>query len=184
MYPTGFVVGLAIFIAHRDRRALAAVASAALGLALVFLAMHHDTGAWDGYLRIHAHYAQGLHNPLDTLGARLKPLVNARYRTAKGVWTASQTLLVTGLIAWVLAQARALWREGGLPRLLLTFLLLSWLIPLLAGGETAVYRLEALLLPIAVLVPRMSPRAAVALFAAFLVLFAGMERLFLQSILI
>jgi hypothetical protein len=184
MYPVGVVVGPALMLAGSGRRRLLPALGAALGLGLVFLAQHVQTGHWDGYLLMHRQAEEGLHNPLDTLGARLKPLVNRRYWERVRIVSGVQTLLVTAFMAWLLSQARALWREGGRARMLLVYCVLAWLMPLFAGGNVTFARSECALLPAVWFVQRWPRRASIAALGALALLFAGMELLFLTSELV
>ena len=184
LYPVGVVVGPAIALAGTGRRRLLPALGAGLGLGLVFLSQHLQTGHWDGYLLLHHQAEEGLHNPLDTLGARLKPLVNRRYWERVRVVSAVQTLLVTGLMAWVLSRARALWREGGRARVLLCYCVLAWLVPLFAGGNVTFARSECALLPAVWFAQRWPRRVSLGVLGVLALLFAGMELLFLTSELV
>ena len=184
MYPVGVVVGPAIALAGAGRRRVLPALGAALGLGLVFLAQHVMTGHWDGYLLMHRQAEEGLHNPFDTLGARLKPLVNRRYWERVRVVSAVQTLFITAFMAWLLSQARALWREGGRARTLLVYCVLAWLLPLFAGGNVTFARSECALLPAIWFAQRWPHRASAAALALLALLFAAMELLFLTSELV
>jgi hypothetical protein len=184
MYPVGVVVGPAIALAGTGRGRWLPALGAALGLGLVCVAQHVMTGHWDGYLLIHRQAEEGLHNPLDTLGARLKPLVNRRYWERFRVVSAVQTLFVTAFMAWLLSQARALWGEGGRARTLLVYCVLAWLMPLFAGGNVTFARSECALLPAVWFVQRWPRRTSLVVLAALALLFAAMELLFLTSELV
>ncbi len=184
LYPVGIVVGPAITLAGTGRKRLLPALGAGVGLCLVFLVQQLQTGHWDGYLLMHHQAEEGLHDPLDTLGARLKPLVNRRYWERVRVVAGVQTLLVTAFMAWLLAQARALWREGGRARTLLVYCALAWLMPLLAGGNVTFARSECALLPAVWLVQRWPRWALVTALGALALLFAAMELLFLTSELV
>ncbi len=191
LYPTGFVPAFAIALLAAVRRDRALLRGAAwvlvgslIGVALVLVSQHAAIGVWDGYFKAHVVYGQGIHNPLDSLLARWKPLVNPRYRDEKGVWTALQSVAVFLLLASIARRSKAIWRQGTLWQLMLIYGFTTWLIPLIAGGNTSFYRPDALLLPLAALVPG-TPKAAFAAFiVVFLILFIAMERLFLLSILV
>ncbi len=184
MYPVGVVLGPAIALAGTGRRRLLPALGAGVGLGLVFLTQHVQTGHWDGYLLMHRQAEEGLHDPLDTLGARLKPLVNRRYWERVRVVSGVQTLFVTAFMVWLLSQARMLWREGGRARVLLVYCVLTWLVPLFAGGNVTFARSECALLPAVWFVQRWPRRASVPVLGALALLFAGMELLFLTSELV
>ena len=183
MYPSGIVVGAALAIASPGKRRWSYAASAVAGLAIVWFAQFKATGMWDGFWRIQAGYDPG-HNPIDTLLAHLKPLVNPRYRERKLIWSAVQTLGVTCFVAWLFRHARAFWREGREARLVLVYGLTAWIFPLVVGGSVSLYRSELTLLPAAHLFVRLPPRVSiVAAFVTF-VLFVGMARMFLDGTLV
>jgi hypothetical protein len=171
-------------LAGTGRRRWLPALGAGLGLGLVLLVQHLQTGHWDAYFLMHHQSEEGVHNPLDTLGARLKPLVNRRYRERVRVVTGVQTLLVTAFMAWLLSQARTLWREGGRARALLCYCALAWLLPMFAGGNVTFARSECALLPAVWFVPRWPQRASWLVLAALGLLFAAMELLFLTKELV
>lgn len=184
LYPTGFLVGLSIAAAAPNRRGIQSGVAAVLGLALVALIQHHDTGAWDAYIKVHHQYEQGIHNPLETLGVQLKRLVNPKYRSVPSVWAGLQTVLILALLGWMLSRSRELWSETTTTRTLLLYTCAAWLFPLVVGGQTPLYRTEVLLAPAALLLHRLPLKASLPALAAALTVFIAMERLFLNSILI
>lgn len=181
LYPVGPVLApvLAVWALLEKRRGAVLVAAAVLaGLGVIALAMHAGTGHFDAYTLLHARDHQGLHQPLDTLLSRLKPLVNARYRNEKGLWSGLQTLLVLALVISIAVKAR----HGS--RLLLLYAGAAWLFPLLAGGQTSLYRSELVLLP-CVALARDLPRPWLAtLVAAAALLCWPMARLFFSGVLV
>ena len=184
LYPIGVLVGPSIALACTGRARWLAVAGTAIGFGLVLLVQHRQTGYWNGYWLMHTQAEEGLHNPFDTLGARLKPLINKRYREPVRVWTAIQTLLVTSFMIWVVANVRSLWREGGQTRIILVYCIGAWLLPMFAGGNVTFARSECALLPAVYLVQRLPLRVAAAALVLLLVIFAGSERLFLTRELV
>lgn len=143
-YPTGILLAP---VALLRRRPLAA-AGVLLGLFAVLVTLRLQSGSWEAYLLVQHKY--GFHfAPVDTLGARLKPLFNARARTAASFASAAQTLLVLCMMAlgarsWLRAPDLAL------------YCLLFWGFPLCLGGRLSLHRAEALLVPLVALLP---PRA-------------------------
>ncbi|HEY2028607.1 MAG TPA: hypothetical protein VGH20_05305 [Myxococcales bacterium] len=119
---------------------------------------------------------------LDGWFARLKPLVNARYRNAKGFVTALQTLLCAALVITLLIRVRrpvSPWRA-----LILLYVFVFWTAPIALAGSVSLYRSEALLLPAALLVPSLPRRAQVAFVVASVAVSVPMARLFFAGILV
>jgi hypothetical protein len=140
-YPTGALLApIALF-----RKAVWPALAVVAGGAVVLATLRAQTGRWDAYLLIQSKYAFAF-APIDMLLSRLKPLVNARYRNAATFATASQTLLVLCMLA---LSARS-WRARPV---VAAYALLYWVFPLCLGGKLSLYRAEALLAPIVVLLP-------------------------------
>jgi Gpi18-like mannosyltransferase len=186
-YPTGVLLGFVVAawaLLHRRWRALEVLPGAALGYVLVFAAMRREAGSWDAFFRVQAHYSYRVGAALDTLFSRLKPIVNRRYRDAKGFVTALQTLLTTALMAMIGGRLRETVRTMR-PPLPLVYLLAFWLTPLAMGGDSlSLYRSEALLLPAVFLVPAFSRRVQYGLLVLAIALTVAMTVLFLQSVLV
>lgn len=157
-YPTGILLAPVALLRRRFGAALLACAA----FAAVLLVMYAQTGRFDAYFLTQQKY--GFHfAPLDTLFSRLKPLVNARVRTAASFSSAAQTLLVLAMMA--LGARR--FREQPL---VAAYCVSFWAFPLCVGGRLSLYRAEALLVPLVALLPA---RARVPLlFAAAPVAFA------------
>jgi hypothetical protein len=146
-YPTGLLLAPVAVARRAIWPALAVIAGAAVVLAV----MRHQTGRWDAALLVQSKYSYAYgFGPLDTLFSRLKPLVNARYRTPATFAAGAQTLLVLSTLA---LSARS-WRARPA---VAAYCLLYWAFPLCLGGKLSLYRAEALLAPMVVLLP---PRAA------------------------
>jgi hypothetical protein len=135
-------------IALAWRRRIGAAFGVCAGLAVVLVVMRIQTGSWSAFPLIQSKYEFHF-APLDALFARLKPLVNPRYRDASSFATAAQTALVLVLLASSLAAFRR-------RPLLALYCCAYWVLPLCLGGRISLHRAEALLVPMAVLV---SPRA-------------------------
>ena len=140
-YPTGFLLAPVALL----RRNLWPLAGVALGFLLVLAAMRAQTGHWNAYFLAQAKY--GFHfAPLDTLFSRLKPLVNARYRTEASFAAGAQTLLVLAMMALGCLRFRA-------RPLVAAYCVAFWAFPLCVGGHLSLYRAEALLVPLVALLP-------------------------------
>jgi hypothetical protein len=183
-YPTAVLLGpvvLAWAVLHRRWRALSVPAAVAIGYGGVLLALQRQAGAWDAFFRVQAKYGYTW-DALDTLGARLKGLVNPKYRDARSVVTGVQTALSTLLIATLAYQGgkRALSERNSL---VLLYLAAFWLAPLTTGGQLSLYRSEVLLLPAVFLVPQLPRWFQLAAFAAAVLLSMPMAMLFFRGVL-
>jgi hypothetical protein len=165
-YPTGFLL-VPVALVRRNFRAALAVC---LGFFLVLVVLRAQTGHWDAYFLAQQKY--GFHfAPLDTLLSRLKPLVNARYRTFASFAAGAQTLLVLAMMALCVPRFRTQ------PQIA-AYCVAFWVFPLCVGGHLSLYRAEALLVPLVVLLPQRArlPLLAVAAplsFAMALAFFRG-----------
>ena len=150
-YPTGFLL---VPVALLKRRFFAA-AGVVIGFLVVITVMRLQTGHWNAYFLTQSKYAFQF-APLDTLFSRLKPLVNARYRDATSFAAGAQTLLVLVMMALSMKSWRA-------QPAIAAYCLAYWAFPLCVGGRLSLYRSEALLVPLVVLLPE---RARIPLLAA------------------
>ncbi|TMA10201.1 MAG: hypothetical protein E6J86_16050 [Deltaproteobacteria bacterium] len=101
----------------------------------------------------------------------------------KGVVTAFQTLACLVLVASAAYRARS-YAASDREVLALIYVAIYWLAPLALGGNLALYRSEALLLPAVVLVPRLPRATQIAFLIANTVLTIPMAILFFRSVLV
>ncbi len=199
-YPTGVLLAPVVLVwalVHRRYTALAVVLGSLLGTAAVLAFLHQQTGRWDAYFLVQRKYGYHLGLPFDALFARLKPLVNQRYRNATSFTTALQTLLSTSLVVLAaVGSARSSFRRSvdassgtPLPRILeekTSIVLFSaaafWLAPLLLGGNLSLYRAEALLLPVVLIVPSFPRPLQLTLLVTAMALSAPMAALFFRGL--
>jgi hypothetical protein len=163
-YPTAVLIApvtaVWLLATGRESRLRAAAITCGLtvaGAAFVLFFQWIQTGAWDAYFKVQAHYAHHLVDPFANLVDRIRPA------TAPSVEAALVALLVVGLVAHVVLFRAPTDRED---RLFAGYLLVFWLVPLAVGGID-VYRTDALLIPAALLLRRLPlPAQAVAVVAA------------------
>ncbi len=185
-HPTGVLLAPVVLVwalLWRRWRALAVVAGVALGYGLVLWVMRRQAGSWDAYFKIQEHYGYRLQWGLDALFSRLKPLANSRYRDAKGLVTALQTVLSLTLLGAIAVQCRRLLR-GERDSLVLIYSGAFWLAPLTLGGQLSLYRAEALLLPAVLLVPSLPRLLQLTLAAAAALVSIPMGVLFFKGVLV
>jgi hypothetical protein len=150
-YPTGFLLAPIGLL----KRNLWPTVGVTLGFLLVMAVMCAQTGHWNAYFLTQEKYGFSF-APFDTLLSRLKPLVNARYRTATSFAAGAQTLLVLVMMALSVVKLRARPLVGA-------YCIAYWAFPLCLGGHLSLYRAEALLVPVVALLPE---RARLPLLAA------------------
>jgi Gpi18-like mannosyltransferase len=170
-YSTGLLlapIALAWGMWRRRRSVLAwalPAAGVALGFAIVIAIMRLQTGRWNAFALAQSAYGYSF-DPLDAFFARLKPLVNARYRSAATFATASQTLFVFVLAIASLAHALRARVRGTVESLVLLYSCAYYLLPLAVGGRVSLHRSESLLLPLVLFVPLRFGAVAVPISAA------------------
>ena len=166
------------------RGALLVAALGGCGTLAVFGAQWLATGAPDAFFLTQARYGHGLNNPLDTWLARLKPLVNARYREPGTMVRALQTALSGTLVIAALAVFWRHHRADAHRRLLVLATVVLFAFPLFVGGQLSLHRAEATLLPAALLAPDLPRALQWALAAGAVLLAVPMADLFLRVQLI
>jgi hypothetical protein len=175
-YPTGLLLApvmIAWALLHKRWGAAWAALGVLCGFAFVCWMMQRQAGAWDAYFKTQGHYGYRLGFGVDAFFSRLKPLVNARSRDAKGFVTAWQTLLTAILVALALCRRQI--------SLVAIYTAAFWIAPLLIGGPLSLYRSEALLLPAVLIVPKRSQLAFMTLAIAVSI---PMDVLFFRGVLV
>jgi hypothetical protein len=167
---------------YRQRRGWFVAACILGGWAVVLLVFHFQAGSWDAYYRTQAKYGYHVGMGLNAWLSRLKPLVNPRYRDAKGFTTALQTLWCAALLVGLFASPRPRITAWG--RSVLLYFVFFWAAPLSLGGSLSLYRSEALLLPGTLAVASFPRRAKVAFLVAAVVISVPMARLFFSGVLV
>jgi hypothetical protein len=168
-YPSGFLLAPISLL----KRNLWPAVGVTLGFLLVLAVMRAQTGHWNAYFLAQQKYGFSF-APLDTLFSRLKPLVNARYRSAMSFAAGAQTLLLLVMMALSVKQFRARPLIGA-------YCLAYWAFPLCVGGHLSLYRAEALLVPLVVLLPL---RARIPLLAAAVPISFAMSVAFFRGTLV
>lgn len=183
-YPTGVILApvAGAWALWRKRPAAAgAVIGALVGYAAVLAILQAQAGTWTAYFKIQAKYGYHPGLVIDALLRHLKPLVNAHYRNDKGLTTGFQTLWCAILVIAAAVRAR---RDSERDSLLIAYSIAFWIVPLAIGGELSLYRSEALLLPAALLVPRLSMALQCALAGTAFALSIPMAILFFKGVLV
>lgn len=194
VYPTGVLlapVGLIWFLGTRsdlplDRRLVGTswiAGLTTLGLVLVLLVQYIHTGVWGAFYRVQSQFDYGIHVPTERLIEILTPvftdglvLNEVRYLQTGLVAVAMGSLLVATAFRWT--------RLGHLERWVAIAAAVFWAFPLVIGGEASLYRIESLLLPSVLLLPR-SPAALRVFIPVVLVgLSYPMAVLFYRSVLV
>lgn len=166
---------------ERLRRAAITAGATVAGAVLVVLFQRSQTGAWDAYVKVQAHYDHGAVDPFSNLVDRIRPAFEGvtLTRAAPGLEAAFVAVLVLTLIAHTILRRAATDRED---RLLAGFLFVFWITPL-ALRNVDVYRTDALLIPAALLLRRLPLFAQAAAVAGAVALSVPMAEAFLQRVL-
>jgi len=197
-FATGPLIGVvllvsAVFVARGQDvwRVTARSAGIALaGFAALLVAWQLWVGDWSAYFKTSAKYGDGVHDPITTFvmaftgGPAAKyPLQdpNAGYdHVIAQAQTAFVAALVIGLIVWTLRRRPVSTAD----RVILTYTVVVWVVPLVAGPSLSRYRLEALLVPCAALCTRLPRGVQVALVGISAVLAVGLASLFTKNLIV
>jgi hypothetical protein len=125
---------------------------AALGGVFVLVIQRVQTGYWDAWSKVHAHYHNYYQDPFPSLVRAVKPVFHnpPTVHAIEHYEALFAAVLVVVLCATVVAGHG---RPGPLDSLLVLILLTYWLVPL-SIHHMDLYRSDALLIPAALLLPR------------------------------
>ena len=191
-YPSGVlvvVVALVVLldprVGDRRRRAVAAAKVAGpvlLAYVLVAANFHRTVGHWNAWFLVQDKYGHGLQNPLGSLWHHLTSWgAESRLPRAAVAQTALLLVIVCVAVTVVVRDRKQLsTAEWACAAVGAAF----WLAPLMVGGELSLYRAEALVAPVVVLIARAPTRVIAALVPVAAVVAFGMARLFFDGILI
>jgi hypothetical protein len=205
-YPVGvlLVVVVPVWMAVARRRAgpagdrigaaLLVVGLVTAGLLVVLAAGRWQTGAWDAYFRVQAHYGNtGLHDPVRTLRQGVAPepapaggrghRSDAR-QAPRLQYLVVAVLLALGVGAIVTRQLVTHAPVTALEWAVALCALVFWVGQLAAGSGVHHYRGDALLVPVVLLVRRLPWAAQLPLVAVCGVLAWQMAALFFRAILV
>jgi hypothetical protein len=168
-YPVGVVIPIsaAIWLIFQPGRALERVrrvaivaGGSALGLVTLAVDQRLEVGHWNAYLLVQDKYHHGLQQPFTPLWAAIQVLGHHAPFTLTTA-SATQTVIFTAVFGCVLVAVASRRPRSPLDLLIALWLLGSWLAPDLQS-HVQVYRIEASLLPLALLIRRLpTPLAAV-----------------------
>ncbi len=198
-FATGPLVGVVLLVAavildRRERgfwRLTAKSAGVALaGFVALLFAYQWWVGDWSAYFKTSAKYGDGVHDPVTTFVMAFTGGPNAKYPLqdpnsgyhylTPRAQTAFIALLVIGLAVWTLRRrpvSRADW-------VILSYTVVVWLVPLVAGPSLSRYRMEALLVPCVALCTRLPRPVQLALVGVSAVLAVGLASLFSKSLIV
>jgi hypothetical protein len=188
-YVTGVLVaipsGVAALLRTRTLRApLLAGGIAACGFLGVLVLHQILLGHWDAFYWVHRKGFPAMARPLDAFLGVVMPAFDPgsdpRARTA-----AAQTLTVAGLVLLGLGTAVATRRRPNPVRVWAALsTLLFWLFPLLIGRGVSLYRSEALVLPVLLLLMELPIWALTPVLVWLVILAEAMGRLFFTGYLV
>ena len=192
-YPTFVVVApvVAAWVLWQGRgrtwlgrvgEAAAASVPIAAGFGAVLLIQRIETGAWDAYFKVQDKYHHELMSPITTWVDAVRPA----FEGAKGlgampsVQAAVVGILIVLTTGWLIAVRRTL---DPLDWLALAATLALWLFPL-TQAEVHLYRPDALLVPLALLVRRLPAVLQVASVACVALLAVPVSEAFFRGLLV
>jgi hypothetical protein len=173
-YPIGVtlpVVAAAwIILTYRHGRARAvalAAAPAPVAVALLILAQRLQTGRWTAFFDVQSHYGTGLHDPIGVTWNTVLVVYRADHPFSHYQAGELQTLIVAVIVATILVHSIARWRTTNrVDHLLVLWAAITWAFPA-TQANVSLWRHNAALAPIAVLVARLPrPLQAAAILAA------------------
>lgn len=190
-YPIGVtlvaVSGLwLLFVARgarwRERLRRVAIASGltACGALIVIVDQRIEVGRWNAFFLVQDKYDHGFHDPFSATWKLIHPLFKG------SPWTidkapAAQTLLVSAVLLLLVVHAALRWRRlTQLDGMLLIFAVVIWAFPL-TQGHVSIYRSQAALLPVALLVRHLPRPLLFVACASALWLTVPMTQLFVQT---
>jgi hypothetical protein len=175
-------------VAERLRRSALVALPTPAAVALFALDQRAETGRWNAYLLVQQKYGHGLEDPFAALLSDAEGVVHGSAFHLSGA-PALQSLLVALVLVCVLAD-RLLRRvpaasvpAASLDTLIALWALAAWLVPHV-WANVSVYRGEAALLPVAVLVARLPRPLSACLAGAALLLVVPMQLLYERSLLV
>ena len=193
VYPTGGVPPAVaagwLLVAYRRsswperlRRVALAVGPAIASIGFLFIFMQLTLGHWDAYFRVERKYGHGPHDPLSPTFHAIETLADPTpFRVDNAV--AFQTLLVTVVLVCVIAHAVRQGRAvGRTEAMLVLWAIAAWAVPATAN-PASIYRAQAALLPVAVLVGRLPRFLAAGLIVAAVAVSIPLELMFLRNLL-
>jgi hypothetical protein len=193
VYPVGFVppaIGAAwLLVAFRRiswrerlRRIAVAVGPAIGSLGFLFVFMQLTLGHWNAFFIVQKKYG---HGPYDPLAPTLRAIGTLAHRTPFRVdnATAFQTLLVSVVLICVITHVvRQGRRVDRTEAMLVLWAIAAWAVPA-AANPWSIYRAQAALLPVAVLVGRLPRALAAVLIVAAVAVSVPLELMFLRNLL-
>lgn len=168
---------------QRIKAALVAATPAVLGFATVILVQWLYTGVVGAFFDRQATFGYGPSLPTERLSDVFRPLF--RDGLAMDAVPNLQTALVTVTVATLAGIAAFRWKVlSATERWAALALVAFWLFPLSLGGSTSLYRIDSLLLPGVLLLPRLPVAGQAAIGVACVGLSYPMALLFFRGVLI
>lgn len=154
-----------------------------IGYLAVFVVQWRDTAVWGAFYKVQSQFDYGINPPT----ARLWDIVGIvaergfELRTVPFLQTLSVAVTMVVILGWSAVRWRTLPVAGKWAVLASA---VFWLFPLMLGGRASLYRIESILLPLTIVLPRMGRVFQVFLVVVLLVLSFPMGLLFFRNVLI
>jgi hypothetical protein len=166
-------------------RVIGASAILLCGLAAVCIVEQLQTGRWNAYFLVQASFHHGFHLPFTNLWPMLRgPFLGVTY--VQGIWDCEAilaTVVSLGVLIGVGIRARSksvTWQDD---LLVLALVIISWLGPL-SQANVSYWRTDTLLLPAALLLPRLPARLAIVLTGAAVSVFPFLAMFYFNGTLV
>jgi hypothetical protein len=164
--------------------ALAAGALVCLGLVATFVVADIQTGHWNAYFLVQANFKHGFHSPFSTLWPMIRGPF-AGVKSVHGIWDAEA--LLAALVSIALLVAIGMNAVAGTATrfdlLILLLVLVLWLAPL-TQADVSYWRGDALLLPAALLLPKLPAWLAATLAGTAVAVFPLLALFFFNGTLV
>ena len=148
---------------------------------LVLFEYQRTVGHWDAWFKVQKGFGHQLVVPAITFAKVLKAFATGSLPR----WTGAQSLLVVALLILAGLVVYRSWAQLALSeRAAVVVSVCWWVTPLSISGGLALYRADALVLPIVIIVVRARPRAVYTVTAAAAVIAYFVARLFFTSLIV
>lgn len=172
-----------VALRERLRRTAWASGLTLAGFGVLLVDQQLETGHWDAYFLVQEKYGHHLQNPIAYTRFAVSPLWHGSpldLADVPALQTALVTIVLVSTVVYVIARRQSLDRVYVL---LALWAVATWAVPL-SQNNVSIPRSQAALLPLALLVGRLPRPLAIAIVLAAVAIAIGMEKLFLQGVLV
>ncbi len=167
----------------RLRAGMFAAGGTLLGFCAVQILQWSQTGSWGGFFKVQSQFNYGTNLPTERLFDVARPIFDTGLElgSVPRLHTVLAAVTVVSIVSVCLVQWRKLDPKESWVVLATAAL---WLFPLTLGGQASLYRIESVLLPVVILLPRMPVWFRFALTGVLVAMSYPMAILFYRNVLI